>query len=106
MDVRWLEVLDDDGQGLRFEAEEKPFACSVLPYSEYELENALHREELPQVNYTWVRLMAAQKGVGGDDSWVELRFMSRIFWIRRRRAVSRLLFVRSAENETIRNDLV
>lgn len=69
MDVRWLEVLDDDGQGLRFEAEEKPFACSVLPYSEYELENALHREELPQVNYTWVRLMAAQKGVGGDDSW-------------------------------------
>ena len=61
--------LDDDGQGLRFEAEEKPFACSVLPYSEYELENALHREELPQVNYTWVRLMAAQKGVGGDDSW-------------------------------------
>lgn len=42
---------------------------AVLPYSEYELENALHQEELGTPHFTWVRLLAAQMGVGGDDSW-------------------------------------
>ena len=68
-DVRWLKVYDRNHKGILFEADGKPFAMSVLPYSAYELENAMHSYELPQVNYTWVRLMAAQTGVGGDDSW-------------------------------------
>lgn len=42
---------------------------SVLPYSAYEIYNATHMEELPEVNYTWVRIIAKQMGVGGDDSW-------------------------------------
>jgi len=67
--VRWLEVTTNDGQGLRFEAEEKTFESSVLPYSAYELENASHKEELPKPHYTWVRIIEAQMGVGGDDSW-------------------------------------
>ena len=67
--IRWLEVTTNDGQGLRFEAEEKTFESSVLPYSTYELENASHREELPKPHYTWVRIIEAQMGVGGDDSW-------------------------------------
>ena len=46
-----------------------PFELSVLPYSAYELENAMHIEELPQINYTWVRIIAKQMGIGGDDSW-------------------------------------
>ena len=46
-----------------------PFEMSVLPYSAYELENALHREELPNICYSWVRIAAKQMGVGGDDSW-------------------------------------
>ena len=29
----------------------------------------MHINELPNVNYTWVRIMAKQMGVGGDDSW-------------------------------------
>ena len=68
-EVRWLEVYGKDLKGIRFEAEGTPFAASVLPYSAYELENAMHAHELPKINYTWVRLMAAQTGVGGDDSW-------------------------------------
>ena len=67
--VRWLKLLNQEGEGLRFCAEGAPFAASVLPYSAYELENALHADELPVSRYTWVRLMAAQTGVGGDDSW-------------------------------------
>lgn len=67
--VRWVRVTDGKGKGLCFKRESAPFECSVLPYSAYELENAMHKEELPAVNYTWVRIIAKQMGVGGDDSW-------------------------------------
>lgn len=69
MGTRWLTVTDDNGFGLRFEAEEAPFESSVLPYSCYELEQAMHVYELPRAHYTWVRIMACQMGIGGDDSW-------------------------------------
>lgn len=67
--VRWLEVTAEDGCGLRFEALGQPFEASVLPYSAQELDAAAHREELPVPHYTWVRILARQMGVGGDDSW-------------------------------------
>lgn len=67
--TRWLEVTDDLGHGLRFKAVKTPFEMSVLPNSEYELENATHQEELPAAHFVWVRILAAQMGVGGDDSW-------------------------------------
>ena len=66
--TRWLEVSDGAGNGLRFSGE-MPFESSVLPCSAYELENAAHQEELPKRHYTWVRVLAGQMGVGGDDSW-------------------------------------
>ena len=69
MGTRWLEVTDDDGFGLRFEAEDTPFESSVLPYSCYELEQAMHVYELPKPHYTWVRILDCQMGIGGDDSW-------------------------------------
>ena len=28
-----------------------------------------HQEELPIPHYTWLRILAGQMGVGGDDSW-------------------------------------
>ncbi len=67
--VRYVNVYDESGAGLGFSAKEQPFEMSVLPYSAYELDNALHREELPEPSYTWVRIAAKQMGVGGDDSW-------------------------------------
>ena len=66
--VRWLEISDGAGSGLRFTAETL-FEGSVIPYSAYELEAASHREELPPAHYTWLRVLAGQMGVGGDDSW-------------------------------------
>lgn len=69
MGIRWLEVSDETGAGLRFEMDRVPFEGSVLPYSAYELENAMHIFELPNPHYTWVRINASQMGVGGDDSW-------------------------------------
>lgn len=68
-DVRWITVSDGEGHGLKFSMVDRPFESSVLPYSAYELENAMHIHELPAVNYSWVRILAGQMGVGGDDSW-------------------------------------
>lgn len=67
--VRTLSVFDGAQHGLTFAKADKPFEMSVLPHSAYELENALHLDELPRVRYTWVRIAAKQMGVGGDDSW-------------------------------------
>lgn len=67
--VRYVNVYNENGTGLAFTATENPFEMSVLPYSAYELDNAMHREELPEPTYTWVRIAARQMGVGGDDSW-------------------------------------
>ena len=67
--VRYVDVYDDNNKGLHFEAINTPFAMSVLPYSSFELDNAMHIDELPNINYTWVRILAKQMGVGGDDSW-------------------------------------
>ena len=42
---------------------------SALLYTPYEIENAMHPYELPQIHYTVVRVAKAQMGIGGDDSW-------------------------------------
>lgn len=68
-DVRWVQVLDDQGEGLCFEALERPFELGVSPYTAFELQNARHADELPEIHYTNVTLAAGQMGVGGDDSW-------------------------------------
>ncbi len=67
--VRYVNVYNENGTGLSFTANKQQFEMSVLPYSAYELDIAMHREELPEPTYTWVRIAAKQMGVGGDDSW-------------------------------------
>ena len=65
--VRFAEVTDAKGRGMRFFGDELSF--SALPYTPHELENAAHSFELPEVHYTVVRVAQQQMGVGGDDSW-------------------------------------
>ena len=67
--VRWAEVTEENGRGLRFAAESGPFELCVLPCTAYELDNAGHIEDLPRTDKTVVRIAARQMGVGGDDSW-------------------------------------
>lgn len=67
--VRWAELKNKEGFGLRFNALENPFEIGVSPYTAFELQNALHQYELPPENYTVVTIAAKQMGVGGDDSW-------------------------------------
>ena len=65
--VRWAEITDAKGRGIRLGLNGGEF--SALPYTPHELENAAHGFELPPVCYTVVKASARQMGVGGDDSW-------------------------------------
>ena len=65
--VRWAEVTDRKGRGMKFFGDE--LYVSVLPYTPHELENAEHAYELPEIHYTVVRVALQQMGIGGDDSW-------------------------------------
>ena len=42
----------------------------MLPWSNLEIENATHLDELPKVKYTYVTILCATRGVGGDNSWL------------------------------------
>lgn len=67
--VRWLEVTDESGRGIRFTSNEE-IECSVLPYRADELEATSHSHKLPEAGRrSVVRINAAQMGVGGDNSW-------------------------------------
>lgn len=69
--VRWCEVTDNDGHGLHIQAR-GDLGVSLLPYSSVQIENARHWWELPEPSRrpaTYLRLLSAQMGVGGDDSW-------------------------------------
>jgi beta-galactosidase len=67
--VRRVSVTNQDGQGLRISAVTEPLECNFSPYTAFELENANHQFELPNVHYTVVTVAGKQMGVGGDDSW-------------------------------------
>ncbi|MBO4394884.1 MAG: beta-galactosidase [Eubacterium sp.] len=80
-DVRYIQVTDENGDGLIFASETQPdprdpkftwsplMCASALPYTPHELDNASHAYELPPVHHTIIRVAKAQMGVGGDDSW-------------------------------------
>ena len=67
VEVRYAEVTDKDGFGLRFEGEDLSF--SALPYTPHEIDCADHTNELPPVLSTTVRVETMQMGVSGDDTW-------------------------------------
>lgn len=66
--VRWAEIRNAQGTGLRIEGAPETELC-VLPYTPEELELADHAYKLPESRHTVVRVNLRQMGVGGDDSW-------------------------------------
>ena len=68
-DVRWAEITDEQGHGIRFTAGDHTMNFSAVPYTPEQLEAAMHWYDLPKPYYTVVRCSLAQEGVGGDNSW-------------------------------------
>ena len=66
--VRWAEVTDEKGRGLRFEAP-VPMEFAAQPWSPFEIENAAHHNELPPIINTFIRPALVRRGVAGDDTW-------------------------------------
>ncbi|MDP0499347.1 MAG: glycoside hydrolase family 2 TIM barrel-domain containing protein [Verrucomicrobiota bacterium JB022] len=68
VDVRWLEVTNGDGTGLRFESAQ-PLSVNSLPYSTQQIQRTPYSWQLKAPTETVVNIDHAQLGVGGDDSW-------------------------------------
>ncbi|MBN1126987.1 MAG: discoidin domain-containing protein [Sedimentisphaerales bacterium] len=67
-DVRWLALSDGKGKGLM--AVGMPLlSVSAWPYTQEDLDKAMHIHELPRSNFITVNLDLKQTGVGGDNSW-------------------------------------
>ena len=68
--VRWAEVRDRHGRGLRIEAPTgQPIEFSALEWTPFQVEDATHPFELPVTGRTVLRPALMRRGVAGDDSW-------------------------------------
>ncbi|MBR1711819.1 MAG: discoidin domain-containing protein [Alloprevotella sp.] len=75
-DVRWCQLTDSQGRGLRFtptansanpHGEVATMSCSALPYTQQELMRAAHPFQLPQSQGTVLHLDAKVTGLGGNS---------------------------------------
>lgn len=67
VDVRYVEITDKDGNGLKFTAlYNTPLAFSAWHYTQNELEKATHIHELKHKDITTFNFDLTQLGVGGD----------------------------------------
>ncbi|WP_211747108.1 glycoside hydrolase family 2 TIM barrel-domain containing protein [Paenibacillus sp. Marseille-Q4541] len=68
--VREVAITNDTGKGILITAPaSQPVEAGISPYTAFELEQATHHYELPNVHHTVVTIAGCQMGVGGDDSW-------------------------------------
>ncbi len=65
-DVRFAEITDKDGYGLRFDAINKPFVFSASHYTSSQWAKAMHREELNDMPTTCVNIDCAVLGAGSN----------------------------------------
>ena len=64
--VRELSVA---GENTKLTVKGEDFEFTALHYTPYELENARHKDELPNVYQTVLCINEKQMGVAGDDTW-------------------------------------
>ena len=72
-DVRWLELTNKYGIGLRIEGLQ-PLSVSAMPYRSEDLDpgakkNQMHYSDIVPRKEVVLQVDLAQRGLGGDDSW-------------------------------------
>ncbi|MBS1661271.1 MAG: beta-galactosidase, partial [Bacteroidetes bacterium] len=72
-DVRWVELSDGNGAGLRITGTQ-PICFSALPFTDEDLDPGLtkknrHPADLHERNFISLHIDLKQRGVGGDNSW-------------------------------------
>ena len=78
-DVRWLDLQNDRGIGVHFEATHVPETprfhrphfktITASPYSQKQLGSTSHNHLLVDEKKVWLHMDHAHMGVGGDNSW-------------------------------------
>ncbi len=66
--IKWA-VLSSDNMALKIKSTGTPLSMSAWPYSQDDLMQAKHTNELEVRDYTVLNIDHMQMGVGGDDSW-------------------------------------
>ena len=70
VDVRWMELTDSSGTGLRVETlGDAPLSVNALPWAAERLRGTDYSWQLPPPAATYLNVDLAQMGVGGDNSW-------------------------------------
>lgn len=72
-DTRWAEVTDESGAGLRFIAEEKPFAFYAVPYNFKGIYGAKHRGDINFSGTTCVHIDTFVRGIGSNSCGPDAR---------------------------------
>ena len=72
-DVRWMELTNDEGVGIRIEGLQ-PLSVSAMPYRSEDLDPGLtkkqmHYSDIEPRREVVVQVDFAQRGLGGDNSW-------------------------------------
>lgn len=67
-DTRYVQIHGENAY-IRFEQGNNMFSFKYLPYSDFEIEQATHNEELPETTTNHLTICGYTRGVGGDDSW-------------------------------------
>lgn len=73
-DVRWVGFTNSDGNGMlaisaSTASDSGLLNFSAWPYSQDDLEQAMHTHELPNRDYLTVNIDHQQMGLGGDNTW-------------------------------------
>ncbi len=68
-DVRYAKITNADKHGIHIEKAEAPFDLKVLAHSGAEIQSAYKINYLPPRRLTYIEVLGATRGVGGDDSW-------------------------------------
>lgn len=73
-DVRWLTLKDDNGSGIRIEAEDGPICFSALDITTEDLDPGVtkkhrHPVDIKRHDRVFLNIDLNQRGLGGDNSW-------------------------------------
>lgn len=64
--VRWAEVTDENGNGLRFENNSAPFVFSADKFTSQQCAKAAHQEDLKICDTTFLHFDSYQLGAGSN----------------------------------------
>jgi len=67
--VRWVEVTDDAGNGLRFNGVTAPLSVGAKNYSDETMEGSKYSFQMKRSDNVHLNIDHIQMGVGGVDSW-------------------------------------